>query len=87
MSYPLLMGAETPTPENVAKVLRARYGERAEEALRLYPAATEEQALQSATDLASDLFTGYSTWKWCDLHSQSGKFQCTVTSTPIHGHR
>jgi len=48
---------EAPTPENVAKVLRTRYGERADEALRLYPAATHEQALQSATDLASDSFT------------------------------
>jgi para-nitrobenzyl esterase len=73
MSYPWVMGTEAPTPENVAKVLRTRYGERVDEALRLYPAATEEQALQSATDLASDLFTGYSTWKWCDLHSQTGQ--------------
>ena len=73
VSYPWLMGTEAPTPENVARVLRTRYGERADEALRLYPAATEEQALQSATDLAGDLFTGYSTWKWCDLHSQTGE--------------
>ena len=73
MSYPLLMGTEAPTPENVAKVLRTRYGERAEEVLHLYPAATEEQALQSATDLASDSFTGYSTWKWCDVHSHTGE--------------
>ncbi len=73
MSYPWVMETEAPTPENVAKVLRTRYGERGDEALRLYPAATEEQALQSATDLASDLFTGYSTWKWCDLHSQTGQ--------------
>jgi para-nitrobenzyl esterase len=73
MSYPWLMGTEAPTPENFAKVLRTRYGERAYEALRLYPAATDEQALQSATDLAGDTFTGYSTWKWCDLHSQTGQ--------------
>jgi para-nitrobenzyl esterase len=73
MSYPWVMGTEAPTPENVAKVLRTRYGERADEALRLYPAATEEQALPSATDLAGDTFTGYSTWKWCDLHSQTGQ--------------
>jgi para-nitrobenzyl esterase len=73
VSYPWLMGTEVPTPENFAKVLRTRYGERADEALRLYPAATDGQALQSATDLASDSFTGYSTWKWCDLHSQTGQ--------------
>ena len=67
------MGSEAPTLENFAKVLHVRYGEQADEALRVYPAATDEQALQSATDLASDSFTGYSTWKWCNLHSQSGQ--------------
>lgn len=73
MGYRWLLKSETPTPEEVAKMLRTRYGERAEEALRLYPVATEEQALHSATDLASDLFTGYNTWKWCELHSQTGQ--------------
>jgi para-nitrobenzyl esterase len=29
--------------------------------------------MQSATDLAGDRFIGYSTWKWCDLHSQTGE--------------
>ncbi len=66
------MGTEEPTPENVARVLRARYGEQAEQMLRLYPATTPEEACQSVTDLASDLFTAYSTWKWCDLHGKTG---------------
>jgi para-nitrobenzyl esterase len=44
------------------------YGDRADEVLQLYPAASDAQALQSATDLASDRFMGYSTWKWCELH-------------------
>ncbi|MBK9711791.1 MAG: carboxylesterase family protein [Kouleothrix sp.] len=71
MGYPWLMGGEPPTPESFARVLRARYGEAAEQALRLYPAATNEQALQAATDLAGDSFTGYSTWKWCELHGRT----------------
>jgi para-nitrobenzyl esterase len=29
--------------------------------------------VQSATDLASDRFIAYSTWKWFDLHSRTGE--------------
>lgn len=72
MSYPYIFGAETPGPENFGKVLRTYFGNHAAEALRLYPASTNEEALQSATDLAGDAFTGYSTWKWAELHSQNG---------------
>lgn len=73
MSYPWIMGDKEPTPENFAEVLRTRFGQHAAEALRLYPATTNEQAIQSATDLAGDSFTGYSTWKWCELHGQTGQ--------------
>jgi para-nitrobenzyl esterase len=71
MNYRALMGADEPTPENFARVLRTLYGDRAEEALRLYPASTAEEAVQSATDLAGDRFIAYSTWKWSDLHSKT----------------
>jgi para-nitrobenzyl esterase len=73
MSYPAILGAAPPTPENLAMVLQTLYGDQAGEAQRLYPAATAEQAIQSATDLAGDRFIGHSTWKWCDLHSQTGE--------------
>jgi para-nitrobenzyl esterase len=72
MSYQGVMGMTEPTPENVARVLQTLYGDLAGEAQRLYPAATAEEAMQSATDLAGDRFIGYSTWKWCNLHSQTG---------------
>ena len=72
MSYQGVMGMTQPTPENVARVLQMLYGDLAGEAQRLYPAATAEEAMQSATDLGGDRFIGYSTWKWCDLHSQTG---------------
>ncbi len=72
MSYPMLMGADAPTAENFVKVVHRRYGAQANELLHLYPATTDEQAFQSATDLAGDSFTGYSTWKWFQLHSQTG---------------
>jgi len=67
----LLMGQE-PTVEQYRTVIRKRFGERAEQALQLYPAATNEEVIAAATDLASDMFTGYSTWKWADLHGRTG---------------
>ncbi|HEX2914303.1 MAG TPA: carboxylesterase family protein [Chloroflexia bacterium] len=71
MNYLWILGENPPTRENFIKKLRELCGERAEEALRLYPAANDEEAAQSATDLAGDTFTGFSTWKWAELHGQT----------------
>jgi para-nitrobenzyl esterase len=73
LPYQGIMGMTEPTPENVATMLQTLYGGLAGAALQLYPASTAEEAIQSATDLASDRFTGYSTWKWGDLHGQTGE--------------
>ncbi|HKQ05160.1 MAG TPA: carboxylesterase family protein [Blastocatellia bacterium] len=67
----LLRGKE-PTPENYQKAVREQLGLRADEALKLYPATTREEVMAAATDLAGDRFIGYSTWKWSDIHSQTG---------------
>jgi para-nitrobenzyl esterase len=72
MNYVVLLGASEPTPEQFANVLRRLYGDQADQALKLYPASTDEQALQSATDLAGDRFIAYSTWTWSDLHGRTG---------------
>jgi para-nitrobenzyl esterase len=71
MDYRLVMGADAPTPASFYGALRRLYGSRADEALAVYPAATDEEALQSATDLAGDRFIAYSTWKWSDLHGRT----------------
>ncbi len=67
-----LLGKKAPTPENFARVVRALYRERVGEALKLYPCSTRDEVLQSASDLAGDRFMGFSTWKWCELHQQTG---------------
>ncbi|AWM33852.1 carboxylesterase/lipase family protein [Hymenobacter nivis] len=69
MGYQMLLGPNPPTAENYQAAVQKLYGERAARALKLYPAATAEQ---SATDLASDRFIAYSTWKWADLQTQTG---------------
>src|SRR5204863_5117922 len=39
---------------------------------RLYAGSTPDEVRQAATDLASDRFIAYSTWKWTDLHGKTG---------------
>jgi para-nitrobenzyl esterase len=72
MNWRALLGREEPTPENYQQAVRKLYGERADEALKLYPASTRDEVIESATDLAGDGFLGYSTWKWFDLQSKTG---------------
>ncbi|MBN1934368.1 MAG: carboxylesterase family protein [Anaerolineae bacterium] len=72
MNHMMVLGQREPTPENYAEIVRARYGDLADQVLVLYPASTTEQTIESATDLASDNFIAYSTWKWCDLHGKTG---------------
>lgn len=67
-----VLGAAEPTPDNLAAALRKLYGERADEALKVYGGTTGDEVRQAATDLASDRFIGYSTWKWADLHGRTG---------------
>ena len=80
---PLLVGwnsAEIPgmafmqgapyTSENFIAKAKAAYPDRYEEVLDLYAHGGEKAVEQSATDLASDRFIVYSTWRWFDLHRQ-----------------
>ena len=71
-NYRSILAQAEPTPDNYAAALKRLYGERADEVLKLYPASTREDVMQAATDLASDRFIAYSTWKWFDLHSKTG---------------
>lgn len=54
----------------VAKVKEA-YPQKYNEVLKLYPHGSEKEIERSATDLASDRFIVYSTWKWFDLHRKN----------------
>lgn len=71
-SYQTILGKETPTPEHYREKIRARFGEKAEELLKLYPGSTEAEVKRSAQDLAGDQFTGFSTWKWLEMQSKTG---------------
>jgi para-nitrobenzyl esterase len=67
-----VLGKEDPTPENFRSAVERLYKEHAGEVLKEYAAGDNEAALQSATDLASDRFIAYSTWKWIDMAGAPG---------------
>src|SRR4029453_4198277 len=71
-NYPSILPQPEPTPENYPPAVKRLYPERAEEVLKLYPGSTRDEVMQAATELASDRFIAYSTWKWFDLHSGTG---------------
>jgi para-nitrobenzyl esterase len=72
--YQAVMYGNAPTPENYARQLKLLYAEKADEVAKLYPGNTQEEVIKSATELASDRFISYSTWKWANEHAlTSGK--------------
>ncbi len=72
MNHRAVLQSDDPTRENLAKAVKRLYKDLAEEVLKEYSAATDEEARQVATDLAGDRFIGYSTWKLADLHGRTG---------------
>jgi para-nitrobenzyl esterase len=62
---------QKPTPESFRGQLKQQFKDRADEAIKVYPAATDEQALQSAGELASDNFIVYGTWKWIEMQAKA----------------
>ena len=73
LPYQVVLGREQPTVENYRKALQRLYKDKADEAFKLYPATTEEEVKTAAQDLASDGFISFSTWKWIDVATRTGK--------------
>jgi para-nitrobenzyl esterase len=69
-----MMAPEKPTAAGFPGQLKTQYGNKADAALKVYPAGSDEEAIASAGDLASDNFIAYSTWEWIELQAKtSGK--------------
>jgi para-nitrobenzyl esterase len=68
--YKQILADAEPTAENFAAALQKLYGDKAAAAQQAYSGDVK----QAATELASDRFIGYGTWKWIDSHARtSGK--------------
>jgi para-nitrobenzyl esterase len=69
----VLFNPKKPTPQSFADDAKAKYGDASVEFLKLYPASTDAEAIQSAEALASDNFIIFSTWKWINQQVETGK--------------
>lgn len=79
-----LYSGKKPTAQNLVKLIKSRFGPQADEALKLYPHATEKEAIRSTEDLASEFFTVFDTWKWIEMQYKSGVpvYRYYFTRTP-----
>ncbi len=66
------------TPAAFEQQVREGYGERAGAVLAAYPHASDDEATQSARDLARDSLFAWSTWTWARLQTQRGKGKAYV---------
>ena len=67
-----MLAREDPTPANLEKAINRLYGDHSPEVAKEYASANNEEALQAATDLASDRFIAFSTWRWIDEATKTG---------------
>jgi len=72
MSYRALLAGDQPTTANYKKAVEKAYAAQADQILKLYPASNDDEVVKSATELASDRFIGFSTWKWSDMQAKTG---------------
>jgi para-nitrobenzyl esterase len=71
MNYRMVLGPADPTLENFRNALKRLYPKTWEQALKVYSPAGDGEVEQVATDLASDRFISFSTWKWADLQNNN----------------
>jgi para-nitrobenzyl esterase len=64
---------ESPTSEKFAASLIRIFGAHATHARSFYSGSTTQEIAQAATDLASDQFIAYGTWKWLEEQSRTGQ--------------
>lgn len=71
--YHGFFGAEKVSKENYAAKIRQRFGDSAAEAMKLFPGDSDEQAKSSAGLLSSADFIALGTWKWIEVHLETGR--------------
>jgi para-nitrobenzyl esterase len=72
MNYRMVLGPAEATEENFENALKRLYPGNWKDALNVYKPSSSEDVIRVATDLASDRFISYSTWKWADQQNKTG---------------
>ncbi len=83
------------TPAGFDDALQKTFGTRAAEARTVYAGTTAAEIAQAATDLASDQWIAYGTWKWLEAQSRvapvyryyfvQGRPPLTIPEKPVSG--
>ena len=63
---------EKPTVESLRAMAEKEFGSQADEFLKAYAAANDDEALRVAEDFAGDRFIAYSTWAWLEAQVKTG---------------
>jgi para-nitrobenzyl esterase len=53
--------------------IAAKFGDKAPEVLKLFPASDDKEAIRAAADLAAYRFIAFSTWSWLEAQTETGK--------------
>src|ERR1700675_4725886 len=72
-SYQHFFGTEQVSKENYAAKIRQLFGEAAPETLKLFPGGSDEEVKSSAALLSTADFIAFGTWKWIEMHLQTGE--------------
>lgn len=67
----MIMGKDEFTIENFEKKIIKRFPNNHKEILKLYSPNSDKDVKIIARDLSSDLWMGYITWKWFDMHRKN----------------
>jgi para-nitrobenzyl esterase len=76
----VILAKERMTAERFKTQAQAEFRADAAKFLELYPASSDEEAVQSAGDFASDRFIVYSTWRWMEA-------QVKTSDAPVYRYR
>lgn len=90
--YSNVFGDKEPNEADYKAALEKTFGDKAGEFWKYYGGTTVAAMKQGATDLSSDNFIGYGTWKWADMQSQTGgkpvyRYFYTHPRPPIKGEK
>ena len=89
--YQHFFRTEQVNKENYAAKIRQFFGEAAAEALKLFPGGSEEEVKRSAALLDTADFIALGTWKWLEMHLQTGeaavyRYEFDHVPPPSEGH-
>ena len=72
-NWHMFFGKDAPTKENFIAKVKVDFGAQADAILKLFPADTDEQMKQSASQLSTMNFIAFGTWKWLEAQLVTGQ--------------